>query len=139
MRRRSGPGALADVTEAIAAKGVNIISVSGATCGDRGRVAIATEDNAQTRAAGLRVPSAIGDFLILDAIRESGGLAVAVEEADIDIPVDDEMSDSFLQYSLSVITSRAIPDVREAFAPIEKNGKISYAPARIPALSRSSA
>jgi hypothetical protein len=45
------PGALADVTEAIAAKGVNIISVSGATCGDRSRVAIATDDNAQTRAA----------------------------------------------------------------------------------------
>ena len=45
------PGALADVTEAIAAKGVNITSVSGATCGDRGRIAIVTDDNAQTRAA----------------------------------------------------------------------------------------
>jgi hypothetical protein len=45
------PGALADVAEAIAAKGVNITSVSGATCGDRGRIAIATDDNAQTRAA----------------------------------------------------------------------------------------
>ena len=45
------PGALADVTEAIAAKGVNITSVSGATCGDMGRVAIATDDEAGTRAA----------------------------------------------------------------------------------------
>jgi hypothetical protein len=45
------PGALADVAEAIAAKGVNITAVSGATCGDQGRIAIATEDNAQTRAA----------------------------------------------------------------------------------------
>jgi hypothetical protein len=45
------PGGLADVAEAIAAKGINITAVSGATCGDRGRVAIATEDNAQTRAA----------------------------------------------------------------------------------------
>ena len=45
------PGALADVTEAIAARGVNIASVSGATCGDKGRVAIATEDDAGTRAA----------------------------------------------------------------------------------------
>lgn len=45
------PGALADVTEAIAAKGVNITSVSGATCGEMGRVALVTEDNAQTRAA----------------------------------------------------------------------------------------
>jgi hypothetical protein len=45
------PGALADVTEAIAAKGVNIMSVSGSTCGDMGRAAIATDDDAQTRAA----------------------------------------------------------------------------------------
>ena len=45
------PGALADVTEAIAAKGVNIVSVSGATCGDKGRIAIATDDATATRAA----------------------------------------------------------------------------------------
>jgi threonine synthase len=36
--------------------------------------------NAQTIAAGLRVPSAIGDYLILDAIRDSGGMATAVSE-----------------------------------------------------------
>ncbi len=35
---------------------------------------------AQTIAAGLRVPAAVGDFMILDAIRESSGCAVAVEE-----------------------------------------------------------
>src|SRR5258706_14084820 len=34
--------------------------------------------NASTVASGLRVPRAIGDFLILDAIRASGGTAVAV-------------------------------------------------------------
>ena len=45
------PGALADLAEAIAAKGVNIISFSGASCGDKGRIAVATDDNAQTRAA----------------------------------------------------------------------------------------
>lgn len=50
------PGALADVAEALAAKGVNITSVSGATCGDRGRIAIATDDNAQTRAALADLP-----------------------------------------------------------------------------------
>ena len=50
------PGALADVAEAIAAKGVNITSVSGASCGDRGRIAIATDDNAQTRAALADLP-----------------------------------------------------------------------------------
>jgi threonine synthase len=36
--------------------------------------------NAQTSAAGLRVPVAIGDYLILDAVRDSGGTALAVSE-----------------------------------------------------------
>jgi len=36
--------------------------------------------NAQTVASGLRVPQAVGDFLILQAIRESGGTAVSVSD-----------------------------------------------------------
>ena len=36
--------------------------------------------NAHTAASGLRVPAAVGDFMILDAIRASGGLAIAVDE-----------------------------------------------------------
>ena len=39
--------------------------------------------NAQTVASGIRVPVAIGDFLILDAIRESNGCALAVEDEHI--------------------------------------------------------
>ena len=39
--------------------------------------------NASTVAAGLRVPRAIGDFLIIDALRESGGTAVAVSDDEI--------------------------------------------------------
>ena len=39
--------------------------------------------NAATTASGLRVPKAIGDFLILDAIRESGGTAVAVTDEEL--------------------------------------------------------
>ena len=39
--------------------------------------------NASTIASGLRVPGAIGDFLILNAIRESNGTAVAVTDKDI--------------------------------------------------------
>jgi threonine synthase len=35
---------------------------------------------ARTMAAGLRVPAAIGDYLILDAVRDSGGTAIAVSE-----------------------------------------------------------
>lgn len=37
-----------------------------------------------TTASGLRVPSALGDFLLLDALRASGGTAIAVSEGDID-------------------------------------------------------
>ena len=39
--------------------------------------------DAHTIAAGLRVPKAIGDFLILRALRESGGRAIAVSDADM--------------------------------------------------------
>ena len=39
--------------------------------------------NADTIAAGIRVPAAIGDYLILEALRESGGTAVAVSDMEI--------------------------------------------------------
>lgn len=39
--------------------------------------------NASTVAAGIRVPVAVGDFLILRAVRNSGGFATAVDDATI--------------------------------------------------------
>ncbi len=39
--------------------------------------------NADTLAAGLRVPKAYGDYLILDILKESGGIAVAVTDEEI--------------------------------------------------------
>ena len=39
--------------------------------------------DAHTRASGIRVPSAVGDFLILDYLRESGGTALSVSEDSI--------------------------------------------------------
>jgi len=39
--------------------------------------------NAHTTASGLRVPKAIGDFLIIDALRASGGTAIAVTDAEL--------------------------------------------------------
>jgi threonine synthase len=39
--------------------------------------------NAETVASGLRVPKAIGDFLILDAIRASSGTAVSVTDEEL--------------------------------------------------------
>ncbi|QJU59144.1 threonine synthase [Sphingomonas sp. AP4-R1] len=46
-------------------------------------------ENAHTVAAGIRVPRAVGDFLILRAVRESGGKALAVEDEAILRAVDD--------------------------------------------------
>lgn len=40
-------------------------------------------ENSATIAHGIRVPAALGDFLILDAVRASGGAALAVSEAAI--------------------------------------------------------
>lgn len=40
-------------------------------------------ENAHTLASGLRVPRAVGDFLMLDAIRRSRGCAVAVSDVDM--------------------------------------------------------
>ncbi len=45
-----------------------------------------------------------------------GGFAREV----VEVPVADEMSESFLAYSLSVITSRAIPDVRDGLKPVQR-------------------
>jgi threonine synthase len=39
--------------------------------------------DAHTFAAGIRVPVAVGDFLILRAVRESGGFAIAVDDTAI--------------------------------------------------------
>ncbi|MGB5758904.1 MAG: DNA topoisomerase (ATP-hydrolyzing), partial [Acidimicrobiales bacterium] len=36
------------------------------------------------------------------------------------MPVDEELGESFLAYSLSVITSRAIPDVRDGLKPVQR-------------------
>jgi threonine synthase len=50
---------------------------------ERGEETAAPWEDPRTEASGLRVPSAIGDFLILRAIRESGGTAVAVSDAEM--------------------------------------------------------
>ena len=39
--------------------------------------------DAHTFAAGIRVPQAVGDFLILRAVRDSGGFAIAVDDGEI--------------------------------------------------------
>lgn len=50
---------------------------------ERGEERAPMWQGAHTIADGLRVPRAIGDFLVLRAIRESAGTAVAVDDADM--------------------------------------------------------
>jgi threonine synthase len=54
-------------------------------------------EHAATVATGIRVPKAVGDFLILRAVRESGGAAIAVsEEAILQAVEDAARDDGFL-------------------------------------------
>ena len=70
----------------IDAKRPRMISVQAAGCApivkawEAGKTEADPWMDAHTIAAGLRVPQAVGDFLILDAIRGSGGTAIAVTD-----------------------------------------------------------
>ena len=50
---------------------------------DRGETRSQFWENASTVAAGLRVPKPLGDFLILEAVRASGGTALAVSDGEL--------------------------------------------------------
>src|SRR5579871_6902947 len=66
-----------------------MVSVQAAGCApivrafNAGASDAGTFENAHTLAAGLRVPRAIGDFIMLDILRKSGGTAIAVEDPDL--------------------------------------------------------
>jgi threonine synthase len=53
-------------------------------------------EDAHTIAAGIRVPQAIGDFLILRAVRDSGGFAIAVDDDAIRAALDEVARDEGL-------------------------------------------
>jgi threonine synthase len=50
---------------------------------EQGAASATAVEDAHTVASGLRVPSAIGDFLVLDALRRSRGTAVAVDDEEL--------------------------------------------------------
>src|SRR5262249_33564691 len=66
-----------------------LIAVQAAGCApivrafEQGAEASEFAAGAHTLAAGLRVPKALGDFLVLRAVRETGGTCVAVDDAEI--------------------------------------------------------
>lgn len=73
----------------IGPKRPRMISVQSATCAPivrafgKGERFADEFENAATIASGLRVPKAIGDFLILDVLRESHGTAIAVTDVEL--------------------------------------------------------
>jgi threonine synthase len=74
-----------------------MISVQSAGCApvvkawDEGRNVSEMWPNAATKASGLRVPKAYGDYIILDILRKSGGVALAV--------TDDEIMDALRRWA----------------------------------------
>ena len=52
-----------------------------ATAFENGERFATRHENASTIASGIRVPTALGDFMVLDTVRDSGGAALAVEES----------------------------------------------------------
>ena len=79
----------------IGKKRPRMVAVQAAGCAPMVRAYEAGEEhaprweNAHTIAAGIRVPQAVGDFLILRAVRESGGFAIAVDDAAIAAGLDE--------------------------------------------------
>ncbi len=73
----------------IGAKRPKMISVQAAGCEPITRAfqqnapASVFFENAHTVASGLRVPKALGDFLVLQAVRESGGTAISVSDEEM--------------------------------------------------------
>jgi threonine synthase len=66
-----------------------MVSVQASGCApivkafDEGKAAAEPWYHGQTIASGLRVPQAVGDFLMLQAIRDSGGTALSVSDDDM--------------------------------------------------------
>lgn len=78
-------------------------------------------ENAHTVAAGIRVPVAVGDFLILRAVRESQGFATAVDDAQITAALDEvsqqegflmcpEGAATYAAYKQELASGRISPD-----------------------------
>jgi threonine synthase len=83
----------------IGSKRPRMIAVQATGCApivrafDRGEEFAERWEGAATAATGIRVPKAVGDFLILRAVRDSGGVALAVEEDAILQAVEDVARD----------------------------------------------
>jgi threonine synthase len=86
----------------VGAKRPRMVAVQAAGCApmvrafEQGQEHAPRWENAHTIAAGIRVPQAVGDFLILRAVRESGGFAIAVADDAISAALDEVARDEGL-------------------------------------------
>ena len=86
----------------IGSKRPRMVAVQAAGCApmvrafEAGDGAAVRWEGAHTIASGIRVPQAVGDFLILRAVRESGGFAIAVSDEAIMAAVESVARDDGL-------------------------------------------
>ena len=78
-------------------------------------------------AAGIRVPVAVGDFLILRAVRESGGFAIAVDDDSISAGLDEVSRQEGLLLCLRLIlrvgvAGSTVTDCLALSSPFRKDG-----------------
>ncbi len=97
-----------------------MIAVQAAGCApivrafEAGREDAGTFENAQTVASGLRVPTAIGDYLILRAVRESGGAALVVTDEELLAAMHElAASEGVFTAPEAAATVAAVPKLRE--------------------------
>nr|WP_246337413.1 threonine synthase [Azospirillum oleiclasticum] len=87
----------------IGSKRPRMVAVQAAGCApmvrawEKGEEHAPRWEDAHTIASGIRVPQAVGDFLILRAVRESNGFAIAVPDDAIQVALDEmAKSEGFL-------------------------------------------
>jgi len=101
-----------------------IISVQSSTCApivrafEEGKDHAEFWENAETIAAGLRVPSAIADYLILNSIRTSKGTAIAIDDLTIKIVMSQLAKEEGIMQSAEGAATVA------ALEPLLNNGAI---------------
>ncbi|MEA3028381.1 MAG: threonine synthase [Alphaproteobacteria bacterium] len=113
----------------IGGKRPRMVAVQAAGCApmvhayEEGSEHAARWENARTIASGIRVPQAVGDFLILRAVRESGGFAIAVDDESISAALEEvareeglllcpEGAATYAAYKQSLADGRIRPDER---------------------------
>jgi threonine synthase len=111
----------------IGKKRPRMVAVQAAGCApmvrafEEGKEHAARWEDAHTIASGIRVPQAIGDFLILRAVRESGGFAIAVTDEAISTALSEvarseglllcpEGAATYAAYQQSLADGRIRPD-----------------------------